>query len=48
LEKHFPKLVPKYKKLYRIFFAPPKEYQRELEGKSKRLCEKYGIKHRII
>ena len=37
LEKHFPGLVPKYKSLFRIFFAPPKEYQKELEEKSKRL-----------
>jgi len=48
LEKHYPKLVPRYKSLYRIFFAPSKEYQKELEGKSRRLCEKYGIKNRII
>jgi DNA repair photolyase len=48
LEKHYPELVPKYKSLYRIFFAPSKEYQKELEEKSKRLCEKYGIKNRII
>ena len=48
LEKHYPNLVPKYKRLYRIFFAPAKEYQKELEERSKRLCEKYGIKNRII
>jgi len=48
LEKHYLELVPKYKSLYRIFFAPSKEYQRELEEKSKSLCEKYGIKNRII
>ena len=48
LEKYFPELVPKYKSLFRIFFAPPKEYQEELEEESVRLCQKYGIKHRII
>jgi DNA repair photolyase len=48
LEKYYPELVPKYKSLYRIFFAPSKEYQKELEERSKRLCEKYGIKNRII
>jgi len=31
LEKYHPELVPKYKSLYRIFFAPSKEYQKELE-----------------
>jgi len=48
LEKYYPELVSKYKSLYRIFFAPSKEYQKELEEKSKRLCEKYGIKNKII
>lgn len=48
LEKYYPELVLKYKSLYRIFFAPSKEYQKELDEKSNRLCEKYGIKNRII
>ncbi len=48
LEKYYPELLPKYKSLYKISFAPSKEYQKELEEKSKRMCEKYGIKNRII
>jgi len=48
LKRYYPKLMRKYRSLYRIFFAPSKEYQKELEEKSKRLCEKYGIKNRII
>lgn len=48
LEKYSPELVQKYKSLYRIFFAPSKEYQKVLEEKSKRLCEKHGVKNRII
>jgi DNA repair photolyase len=48
LEKHHPELVPKYKSLYRIFFAPPKEYQSELEEKAKKLYQKYGIRNRIV
>jgi len=48
LEKYYPELVSKYKSLYRIFFAPSKEYQKKLEDKSKMLCKKYGIKNRII
>jgi len=48
LEKYNPELIPKYKSLFRIFFAPPKEYQKELEEKSKKVCEKYGIKNRIV
>ena len=47
LEKYHPELVPKYRSLYRIFFAPSKEYQRELEEKSRRVCKKYGIKNKI-
>lgn len=48
LERHFPELVPRYKSLFRIFFAPLREYQKELEERSKRLCEKYGIRHGIL
>ena len=48
LEKHYPELLPKYRNLYKIFPVPPKEYQRQLEEKSKRLCEKYGVRNRII
>lgn len=48
LEKYYPELLPKYKSLYRVFFTPSKEYQKELEEKSKRLSEKYRIKNRII
>lgn len=47
LQKHYPEFVAKYKSLCRIFFAPPKEYQKKLEKQSKRVCEKYGIKNRI-
>ncbi len=47
LEKHYPEFVPKYKSLYRIFFAPPKEYQKKIEEKTKMLCKKYGIKNKI-
>jgi hypothetical protein len=48
LEKYYPELVPRYKSLFRIFFQPTKEYQKELEEKSKRLCERYGIRDRIV
>ncbi len=48
LEKNYPELVSEYKRLYRIFWAPSKEYQKELEERAKRLCEKYGIKKGII
>jgi DNA repair photolyase len=48
LEKHYPELIPKYKSLFRIFSQPSKAYQKELKERTKRLCEKYGIKNRII
>lgn len=48
LAKHFPELVPKYKSLFRIFFAPPQKYQQELEEKARRLCNKHEIRDRIV
>jgi hypothetical protein len=48
LEKHYPELLPKYKSLFKIFFQPPREYQKEIEEKSKKLCDMYGIRNRII
>jgi len=48
LERYFPELLPKYESLYRSSFEPPKEYQRELEERSRRLCVKYGVKHGIV
>jgi DNA repair photolyase len=48
LEKNFPELVPKYKSLFRIFFAPPKEYQQRLNDKSKEICNRLGIRYGIL
>ncbi len=48
LEKHYPDLVPKYKDLYKGSWAPSKQYQKQIQEKSKKLCEKYGIKNRIV
>ncbi len=48
LKKHYPNLVPKYKKLYRIFPQPSKEYRKKLEEKTTKLCEKYGIRKGIL
>ena len=48
LEKHYPGLIPKYKSLYRIFSMPSKEYQKDLEEKTKKLCYKYEIRNGII
>lgn len=48
LEEYYPELVPKYKKLYGNFWAPSNQYQKRLEEISRRLCEKHGVKNRII
>ena len=47
LQEHFPRLVPEYKRLFRIFFSPPKTYCWDLEKRAKRWCERYGVKNRI-
>jgi DNA repair photolyase len=48
LERYFPELLLKYENLFKNSFEPPKEYQRELEERAKRLCWKYGVKYKII
>jgi DNA repair photolyase len=48
LERYHSELIPKYKNLFSNSFQPPKEYQRDLEEKSIRLCNKYKIKFKII
>ena len=47
LEKHFPELISKYRKLYKIFNQPGIKYQNNLEAKAKELCRRHKIKYRI-
>ena len=47
LEKSFPQLIPAYKKLYRIFFMPSKEYLGDLDARASIYCEKHGVKRGI-
>jgi len=47
IENYYPDLLPRYKSLYRIFFAPSKEYQIALNESTLKICEKYGIKNQI-
>ncbi|MCD6458404.1 MAG: hypothetical protein J7K82_06090 [Thermoproteales archaeon] len=47
LEKHFPHLLPRYTKLFRIFNQPSREYQLRLEKEAIRLCKKYNVKFMI-
>jgi hypothetical protein len=48
LERTYPHLVPDYKKLYRIFFSPPKNYQADLEKTAAEICGKYDIRRSIL
>ena len=48
LEKHFPHLIPKYKKLFKTHTQPTKEYQQKLDEKARKLCEKHKVKYKIL
>ncbi|MEQ8425070.1 MAG: hypothetical protein RIA63_10195, partial [Cyclobacteriaceae bacterium] len=48
LEKNYPQLVTEYKKLYRIFPMPPKQYVSKLDSTVKTLCKKHGMRNSII
>ncbi len=48
LEKHFPKLVEKYKELYRDNFSVNREYKNKLYRITEHMCKKYNIKWGII
>jgi DNA repair photolyase len=48
LERKFPHLISEYKKLYRIFFYPPKNYLDDLNKRADVICERYGIRRSII
>ena len=48
LENHYPELIPKYKRLYRVFFYPHKEYIVKLTSTTLRLCTKHGIRNAIL
>lgn len=48
LERKFPQLVGDYKKLYRIFFMPPKSYLSELDSRASMLCARHGVKRSIL
>ncbi len=47
LEKHFPELLTRYKRLFRIFSYPSREYQSKLEKRARKICEKYGVKYML-
>ena len=45
LERHFPELVPSYRKMFLGSFAPPRTYQRGLEKRARELASKYGLQY---
>lgn len=48
LEKHFPELVEKTKKIFGNNFYPSQKYQRKIKERADRICKKYEIKNRIV
>jgi DNA repair photolyase len=48
LERKSPHLIKDYKKLYRIFFAPPKSYLADLDARATEICDKYQIRRTIL
>lgn len=48
LETHFPELVEKTKALFGGNFASPGNYQSKLDKIARKLCEKYGMRYRIL
>ena len=48
LEKHFPELLEKTKKLFGKNFYPHPKYQKKLAERANKICKKYEIKNRII
>ena len=48
IQKYFPELLVKYKRLYGKFSYPIGNYSKRLEINARRLCEKYGVKYMIL
>ncbi|HEY1039308.1 MAG TPA: radical SAM protein [Bacteroidia bacterium] len=48
IEKHYPHLLPKYKNWFEHSDGMPTHYYLAFNKKMKELCEKYGLKDRII
>jgi DNA repair photolyase len=48
LERKFPELINSYRKLYRVFPSPSREYLRDLDARAEKLCLDIGIKRSIV
>jgi DNA repair photolyase len=47
IEKHYPTLIEKYKKLYAFSFQPPSWYRDSLHNKVESLSKAYGLKNKL-
>ncbi len=47
VEKHFPDLLPKYRRIFKFSGYPSRAYQMRIDRKMRELCEKQGVKYRI-
>ena len=48
IEKYYPELLPRYKKLFEHSTQLPTYYNNAFNKKAAELCEKYGLRNRII
>jgi len=48
LERLFPELVPRYKRLFGGSFQPSKAYREKLEATAGALCSKYNVRYRVL
>lgn len=48
LERLFPELVPRYKRLFGSSFQPRRAYREKLEATARALCSKYNVRYRIL
>jgi len=47
LEKYFPSLIPAYKRLYRIFPMPNRDYQKRIDNIAREFADKYKIRYKL-
>jgi DNA repair photolyase len=48
IEKHYPDLLPEYRKMFGPIDYPSHSYQAELNRRAKKACERHGIRYGIL
>lgn len=48
LERYYPELIPKYRKLYGTGYGPSKAYQQQFEKRAREICKKHDVKYGIL